>query len=168
MISKRVEEALNHQINNELASYYSYLGMVAFLESTPYKGFATWMRLQAEEEQVHAMKIFDYLNDRGGKVVLQAVIQPQTDYSSPLEIFSNSLEQEIEVTSQINDLFLLAQEEKDFTTLEFLGWFLTEQVEEEKSAQDMVDLLELAKDSVNALLRIDSQAGQRSLVGSQA
>ncbi len=168
MISKRVEVALNHQINNELASYYSYLGMSAFLESTPYKGFAAWMRLQAEEEQIHAMKIFDYLNDRGGKVLLQAVQQPQTNFSSPLEIFSDSLKQEIEVTGQINDLFILAQEEKDFATLEFLGWFLTEQVEEEKSAQDMVDLLELAKDSVGVLLRIDSQAGQRSAEESEA
>ncbi len=168
MISKKIEEALNHQINNELASYYSYLGMSAFLESTPYKGFAGWMRMQAEEEQGHAMKIFDYLNDRSGKVVLKAVLQPQTDFSSPLEIFENSLAQEIEVTGQINELFQLAQDEKDFATLEFLGWFLMEQVEEEKSAQDMVDLLKLAGDSVEALLRIDSEAGQRSTAEPEA
>ncbi len=162
MISKKVEVALNQQINNELASYYSYLGMSAFLETTPFKGFASWMRMQAEEEQGHAMKIFDYLNDRSGKVVLEAVDQPQTDFSSPLEIFESSLGQEMEVTGQINEIFQLAQEEKDFATLEFLGWFLTEQVEEEKSAQDMVDLLKLAGGSVEALLRIDSEAGQRS------
>ena len=161
MISKKLEEALNHQINNELSSYYSYLAMTAFLETTPFSGFAGWMRAQAEEEKGHAMKIFDYLNDRDGKVVLEAIPQPATDYSSPLEIFKTSLAQEIHVTAQINELYELARQEKDFAVQEYLGWFLTEQVEEEKSAQDMVDRLELAGDSVEALLLLDTQAANR-------
>lgn len=161
MISKNVESALNDQINNELSSYYSYLAMTAYLETTPFSGFAGWMRSQAEEEKAHAMKIFDYLNDRGGKVVLKAIDQPKTDYSSPLEIFKTSLNQEMQVTSQINELYETAREEKDFTTQAFLDWFLDEQVEEEKSAQDMVDRLEFAGDKPEALLLLDTQAANR-------
>lgn len=159
--SDRVEEALNEQINHEFSSYYSYLAMHAYLETTPYSGFSSWMLAQAEEEKVHAMKIFNYLNDRGGKVILRAIPEPTTDYSSPLEIFKTSLAQEAEVSKQINELYQIAREEKDFTTQEFLGWFLTEQVEEEKSAQDWVDRLELAGDAVQALLLLDAEAGKR-------
>ncbi|MGJ3243314.1 MAG: ferritin [Opitutales bacterium] len=159
--STRVQDALNEQINHEFTSYYAYLAIHAYLETTPYAGFSSWMLAQAEEEKLHAMKIFNYLNDRGGKVTLRVIEQPKTDFSTPLEIFKTSLAQEAKVTQQINELYEIAREEKDFATQEFLGWFLTEQVEEEKSAQDWVDRLELAGDRVEALFLLDAEAAKR-------
>ena len=161
MINALVEEGLNTQINNELESAYTYLAMSAHLETTIYTGFAKWMRLQAEEERGHAMKLFDYLNDRGGKVVLASLEQPKSDYNSTLEIFEAALLQERNTTGQINGLYETANSEKDYATLEFLGWFLSEQVEEENAAEKMVDRMKLAGDQINALLRLDYEAAKR-------
>lgn len=161
-IHSDVQNAINDQINNELHSHYRYLSAAAYFESsTPYGGFAAWMRLQAEEEQEHAMKFFDYLVDRGGVVKLKALPEPESDFNSPLQVFQQSLRWEEEVTAQINDIFRIAQDANDFATMSFLGWFLDEQVEEEKSIGDMVDKLELANGDTVALLRLDAEAGAR-------
>lgn len=161
MIKDTVEKGLNDQINNELAASYSYLAMSAHLESTVYGGFAKWMRIQSEEEREHAMKIYSYLADRSGKIVLTGLAQPKGEYESVKEIFDAALEQERRTTSQINQLYETASEEKDYTTMEFLGWFLTEQVEEEKVAENLVERIDLAGENLNSLVRLDYEAAKR-------
>lgn len=158
-----VRDAINAQIKNELQSHYIYLGMSAHFEDSPYKGFAKWMRLQSTEEYGHAMKLFDYLKSRNAPVVLQTLDAPSTTYSEkPLQVFEQSLAQEQTVTAQINDLYDLAQREKDFATLQFLAWFLQEQVEEENTVSDLIDRLRLAGDDPAGLLRLDDEAGRRA------
>jgi ferritin len=161
-INSDVQDALNDQIRNELHSFYRYLSAAAYFETaTPYGGFASWMRLQATEEQEHAMKLFDYLIDRGGQVQLQTLPAPESEFGSPLQAFQQSLSWEEEVTAQINNLYRVAHDANDFATMNFLGWFLDEQVEEEKTTGDLVDRLELAGDDTVALLRLDAEAGAR-------
>ncbi len=161
-IDSSVQDALNAQINNELGSFYSYLSAAAYFETeTPYGGFASWMRLQASEEQEHAMKLFDYLIDRDGNVKLGALAEPESNFTGPLDVFQQSLSWEQKVTAQINELFRISQEANDFATMSFLGWFLDEQVEEEKTTGDLVDRLKLAGDDTVALLGLDAEAGAR-------
>lgn len=160
-ISPKVEKALNTQINNELSSYYTYLALSAWLETTSYMGFAKWMRRQSTEEQEHAMKLFDYLNDRGGSVALQAIPAPKVDCKSPLDAFETALSQERNVTAQINALHETASAEKDYATMHFLGWFLEEQIEEEKTTGDFTEKLRLVGDNLSALMRLDSLAAKR-------
>lgn len=161
MITDRVAKGLNDQLNQELAASYSYLAMSAHLESTVFGGFANWMRLQAEEEREHAMKIYRYLADRGGRIALHALDQPKEDYESIEELFETALALERRTTSRINQLYETAAAEKDYTTLEFLGWFLSEQVEEEKAAENMVERIKLADGQSNSLIRLDYEAGKR-------
>ncbi len=161
-----VQTAINTQIKNELQAHYNYLGMSVHFESTPYRGFAQWMRLQSREEYGHAMKLCDYLLDRSGKVDLSALEAPKVSYGvGPIEVFRAALANEQLVTGQITALYDLAQTQKDFTTLQFLTWFLQEQVEEEKMVLLMVERLELAGDNVAGLLHIDSEAGGRAASG---
>jgi ferritin len=158
-----VQDAINAQIKNELQSHYAYLGMSAHFETTPFLGFAKWMRVQSAEEYGHAMKLYDFLRDRNGRIQLQAIDAPTTSYGpSPLEVIEQALAQEQEVTRQINNLFELALNQKDFATLQFLTWFLQEQVEEENTVSDMIDRLRLAGDNPAGLLRLDDEAGQRT------
>lgn len=157
-ISPKLEDLINKQIQIEFTSRYAYLAMSAWFETTPFGGFAKWMRDQASEENFHAMKFFDYLNDRFGVVKLLPLDAPQGEFTSPLEAFRCSLKHEQAVTESINNIYAAALEEKDFATMEFLDWFLKEQVEEEKSVQDMIDDLELAGKEPDALLRLDSDA----------
>ncbi len=161
MITDRVENGLNDQLNQELAASYSYLAMSAHLESTVFGGFANWMRIQAEEEREHAMKIYRYLADRGGRITLRAVDQPKGDYESIEELFETALALERRTTARINQLYEAAAAEKDYTTLEFLGWFLSEQVEEEKAAENMVERIKLADGQSNSLIRLDYEAAKR-------
>ncbi|TVR50533.1 MAG: ferritin [Puniceicoccaceae bacterium] len=161
-ITQPVQDIINRQINMEFNSAYSYLAMAAYFESRALQGFAKWMRLQSEEENVHAMKFFDYLHDRGGQVTLLEMPKPRIDFSSPLEVFQVSLDQEEKVTASIYDIYELAHNERDYATVSFLKWFNDEQVEEERSAADMVQRLELAGDNPEALLLLDQMAGQRS------
>lgn len=157
-----VHKAINAQIKNELQAHYNYLGMSAHFEDSPYLGFAKWMRMQSDEEHVHAMKLFDFLRERNVSIELSALDAPQTQYGPhPLEVFEISLSQEQGVTKQINDLYELALKEKDYSTLQFLTWFLQEQVQEENTVSDMIDRLRLAGDNAAALLRLDDEAARR-------
>ena len=157
-----VHKAINAQIKNELQAHYNYLGMSAHFEDSPYLGFAKWMRMQSAEEHVHAMKLFDFLRERNVTIELNALDAPKTQYGPhPLEVFEISLAQEQGVTKQINDLYELALKEKDYSTLQFLTWFLQEQVQEENTVSDMIDRLRLAGDNAAALLRLDAEAARR-------
>ncbi len=163
-----VLKALNAQIKNELQAHYNYLGMSAFFERSPYLGFAAWMRVQASEEYTHAMKLYDYIRSRNAPIELAAIDAPPMKFgSNPTEVFEISLKQEQGVTQQINDLYELALKEKDYATLQFLTWFLQEQVEEENTVSDIIDRLRLAGDNTASLLRLDVEARQRAAAGGQ-
>jgi len=161
-ISTELRDLLNEQINLELSASYSYLAMAAWFEDTPYAGFASWMHMQSAEERAHAMKFFQFLVDRGSKVELQSISAPRIDYSSPLEIFETSLAQEREVTAAIHGLYDCALEKRDHESKNLLNWFLDEQVEEEKNAQDIIDRLKLVGEDPVGLLQIDQEAGART------
>lgn len=162
MLSQKIQDALNAQINLELLSSYHYLAMAAFFESTSLPGMATWMKVQSEEERLHAMKLFDHMCDRGGTVVLQPIEQPQSRFDSPLSVFEAALANEQKVTRAINSLYGLAQQEQDYPSQVLLQWFITEQVEEEKTAQQAIDQLKMAGKDASALLMLDQAFGSRT------
>jgi ferritin len=162
MISKAVQDAINEQIKNEIYSAYLYLSMSAFFETHNLPGFANWMRIQYEEEMGHAMRFFDYLNDRGGRVILKAIDQPQSEWKSNLEVFEQVLEHEQKVTSLINKLYEVALKENDYPTQVALHWFITEQVEEEKNAVQIIESLKLIEERGTAVLMLDKQLGKRT------
>jgi len=162
MLSEKMQAALNSQIKAELDSAYLYLSMAAHFEAVNLGGFAKWMRLQAKEEQGHAMRIFDFVVERGGRVVLEAVDKPQTDFGRPVEVFQQVLEHERKVTGLIHDLYAMAQSEKDYASQVMLHWFIEEQVEEESTAEGIVERLRLAGDAGAALLLLDRELGARS------
>ena len=157
----KVHDALNEQIKNEFYAAYLYLAMVAYFDERHLDGFAHWMRMQNAEEIAHAMKLFDHLTDIGGRVVLQAIDQPPSDFKSPLDVMERALAHEQHVTQKIHDLYALAVDEKDYATQVLLQWFVTEQVEEEKSVGDIVGRLQLVGDSPEALLLIDQELAAR-------
>lgn len=157
MLAPELEQALNDQLNREYYSSYLYLSMAAHFDTNGFPGFAAWMRAQADEEHVHAMKFFDFVNDRGGRVRLQPVAEPPADFGTPLQVFEASLEHERFITRSIETLY----EQADRSTQAFLDWFLTEQVEEEKSVGELVDAFRLAADSGPALLLLDRELGGR-------
>ncbi|MBU0567686.1 ferritin [bacterium] len=161
MIEKKVQEALNNQTNRELYSSYLYLSMAAYFESINLKGFANWMRVQAQEELVHAMKFHDYLMERGGRAILASVEAPPSEWRSALKVFEHTYEHEQKVTGLINNLVDLAISKQDHATNSFLQWFVTEQVEEEASANEVVQTLKLAGDG-NGLFKLDRELGRRA------
>ena len=161
MLSKAVQDAINEQIKNELYSAYLYLSMSAHFEANNLPGFARWMRLQAQEEQGHAVKFFDYMHDRGGVVRLQAIDQPPAEWKSSLALFEQVLEHEQLVTGMIHRLYELAAKENDYATEIMLQWFITEQVEEEKNAAQIIDTLKLIDAHGTAVLMLDKQLGKR-------
>lgn len=161
MISKTMQDAINKQINAELYSSYMYLAMAAYFESENLKGAAKWMRKQAQEENVHAMKFFDFINDRMGRVTLTAIDAPKTEWKSALEAFEEAFAHEQKVTGLINDLMTQAQKEKDHASAEMLQWFVKEQVEEEASADEVVNQLKMVGESKSSLLMIDHHLGKR-------
>ena len=162
MIGKKMEEALNDQINAELYSAYLYLAMAAYFESENLAGFASWMRVQTQEETAHAMKFFDFINERGGRVTLKAIDEPQKQWKSPLAAFKAAYEHEQMITGRINDLVNLAIKGKDHATNAFLQWFVNEQVEEETSVDSVVQTLKMAEKAPGALFMIDRELGQRT------
>ena len=161
MIGTKMKTALNGQVNAELYSAYLYLSMAAYFESTNLSGMANWMRVQTQEEQFHAIKIYNHILERGGKVTLDAIEAPPSEWDSPLSVFKSGLEHEQKVTGLINDLVYLAREEKDNASEIFLQWFVNEQVEEEDNAGTIVGQLELIKDSPQALFMMDKDLAQR-------
>lgn len=161
MLSKTIQEAINEQIKHEFESAYLYLSMSAYCEANNLPGFARWLRIQFEEEMQHGLKLFDYINDRGGRVALQAIAQPQADFESIMEVFQQTLEHEQHVTALIHKLYTLAVQENDYTTQVQLQWFITEQVEEEKNAGQIVEQLKMSGLSGAALLLLDRELGAR-------
>lgn len=161
MISQAILDSMNKQIMHEFYSAYLYLSMSAYFELNNLPGFASWMRVQAGEEQVHALKFYDHIVDRGGKVALQAIPQPPVDFNSPQDIFKQSYEHEQKVTGLINAIYTLALAEKDVASQIFLQWFVTEQVEEEKNASQILDMLNKIGTSVGSLYQLDHRLGKR-------
>jgi ferritin len=161
MLSETVQQAINDQINLEFASSHAYLSMSAYFETLSLMGFAHWMRKQSEEEHEHAMKFFDFVNDRGGRVVLKAIEEPQTEFASPLTTMQSVLEHERKVTASIHRLYDLAGREKDFATQSMLKWFIDEQVEEEKAADEVIQSLKLIGDDGSGLYMLDRQLAER-------
>ena len=164
MLSKKMEKAINQQINAELYSSYLYLSMSTYFESISLDGFSNWMRQQAQEELFHAMKMFDFVCERGGRVILQAIEQPPAKWTTPLNAFENVLSHEQKVTGLINNLVNLALDERDHATNIFLQWFVSEQVEEEATAGTLVDKLKLIGKDANGLFMLDSELAQRTFV----
>ncbi len=160
-ISKKMAEALNGQINAELYSAYVYLSMSAYFESVDLPGFAAWMNSQAQEEVAHAMKIYAFIHERGGRVSLGAIDGPQTEWDNPLAVFEAAYKHEQHVTSLIHDLVTLAIAEKDYATKNMLDWFVDEQVEEEATASEIVAKLTRIGGEGPALLMMDAQLGAR-------
>lgn len=166
-ISKTVQDALNEQMKQEFYAAYLYLSMSAHCSASNYPGFAKWLRVQATEELGHAMRIYDYLEDRGGRVVLQAVPQPATEFPSILGLFEQARDHERKVTGMINRLYELVDQEKDYAGHPFLEWFLTEQIEEEKTSTQIVESLRMAGDHPGALLMLDREMGARGPEGDE-
>jgi ferritin len=161
MPTKGVEAAINDQIAKEFYAAHLYLSMSAWLEEQNLPGFAHWMRIQSDEERGHAMRLYEYMIDAGGRVRLEGVEAPPVEFEGPLEIMEASLAHEKKVTASIRKLYELADKDKDYATQLTLQWFITEQLEEEKQAQDIIARLKMAGDSSAALLFIDSQLGSR-------
>ncbi len=161
MLKKKILKSLNDQINAEMFSSYLYLSMEAYFQSISLKGFASWMRVQAQEEMMHGMKFYDFINERGGKVTLEAIAKPETTWATPLAVFEAVLKHEEHVTSLINNLVDLAISEKDHASNNFLQWFVAEQVEEEASASEVVEKLKLIKDNPSGLFMVDAELGKR-------
>jgi ferritin len=161
-VDKAIQAALNEQINAELHSAYTYLAMSAHFAEQNFDGFAHWMRHQADEEMEHAMKLFDYVLDRGGHVELTALAAPAKKLGTPLKVFETALAHEKKISGMIRDLFELSRKKSDYATELQLGWFITEQVEEEDNAGKAVEKLRMAGDSTAALLMLDRHFGKRS------
>ena len=165
MLKEKVQQALNDQIQAEFHSAYLYLAMVAWCEAHHFDGFAHWMRMQAQEELQHAMKLFDYVNMAGGRVVLQGVEQPPIEWDSPLAVFEAALAHERHMTGRINDLYGLARQENDHATASMLQWFIDEQVEEEATADGIVGKLRMVGGEGQGLFMMDRELGQRAAPG---
>ncbi|PWM30228.1 MAG: ferritin [Verrucomicrobia bacterium] len=162
-IPSKTQKLLNEQFYNELYAAHIYFAMSAYFRHTPFQGMAKWMHLQSKEEIGHAMKIYEYLIERGSKFVPGTVEKPaKSDFSSPLEAFRTAYEHEKLVTSQLTKIYETANEESDWVSADFLSWFLKEQVEEEQSTFAFVRGLEYAGDDKNLLIGVDSWAGKRA------
>lgn len=162
MLSPVVQDAINQQINNELFSSYSYLAMSSHCEQKRFTGCAHWLRLQSQEEYTHAMRLYDFLIARDGKVVLHTIQSPESNFESLVDVFESVLNQEIVVTKQIDALYELAFKEKAFAALVELEWFIQEQVEEEKSARDILHKFQLVGNDPASLLDLDRELNSRS------
>lgn len=161
MISKKMEVALNEQVNKEFYSAYMYLAMSAYCNTIGLPGFAYWMRLQYEEENLHVTKMYDYILDQGGEVHLKMIEEPPKEYGTPLAVFEKTLEHEQFVTRSIHELMSLAVEERDYATQAFLQWYVSEQVEEESNVQDVLNPLRMVGDDKGGLMMIDQKLSAR-------
>lgn len=161
MMSEKIQAAMNEQINAELYSSYLYLSMSSYFTSINLMGMANWMRAQTQEELFHAIKMYDFVNERGGRAIMKAIAQPPTDWTSALAVFENGLAHEQKVTGLINNLVDLAMAERDHATTIFLQWFVTEQVEEESNASAIVNKLKMIGHDASSLFALDQELGQR-------
>ncbi|MFZ5765872.1 MAG: ferritin [Thermodesulfobacteriota bacterium] len=161
MLSEKMEKALNEQVNWELYSSYFYLSMSSYFESISLTGCASWMRAQAQEELFHAIKIYDYINERGGRAIMEAISKPPFQWESPLHVFEEVLRHEQKVTALINELVNKALDERDHASTIFLQWFVSEQVEEEASVSAVLEKFRLIGDNRSGLFAIDQEMGQR-------
>ena len=161
MLSEKMEAALNDQINKEIYSANLYLSMSAYCTHIGLKGFANWFMVQYQEEMMHALKFYDFINDRGGQVKLMAIEQPPMEFKTPLDMFEKTLAHEQFVTKRINDLVDLAIAEKDHATNIFLQWYVTEQIEEEGNDNDILARLKLVGEDGNGLLMLDKELAMR-------
>jgi ferritin len=157
MINKRVEEAFNIQINAELYSAYLYLSMAAYFEAQNLPGFANWMRVQFQEEQFHAFKMFNFVNERGGRVILTKIDGPKVEWENVVDVYEEVLAHEQHVTSLINNIMDIAIDERDHATKSFLNWFIDEQVEEESAAEAIISELKLIDGKGNGILMMDRE-----------
>jgi ferritin len=164
-LSKTMQDAINDHLNQEFYASYLYLSMAAYCESINLPGFAHWMRIQSQEEYSHAMKLFDFINDREGRVVLHPIAQPTIEFNSALDVMRQTLEHERHVSRLINQLYDTAVREEDYATQVRLQWFISEQVEEEKAASGLVEHLKLIGNQGDALLMLDREMGSRVLAG---
>jgi len=162
MLTAKLQAALNDQINAELGSAYTYLAMTAHLEASNLQGSAQWMRRQAREEISHAMKIFDFVNDCDGRVVLKTIPEPQAEFSSTIELWELALKQEQGVSARIHALYALAAQEKDYATHTMLQWFIGEQVEEEKTARTILEQVRRIGSSSSAIYFLDRHLGKEA------
>lgn len=161
MLDEGLQEAMNRQINLEFYSAYAYLSMAAHFESVTLLGFAHWMQNQSREEQKHAMRLYKHVNDRNGRVILLPVEQPPSQFGKPLEIFQMALAHEQKVTRSIHDLYNLARQENDYPSQVMLQWFIEEQVEEERNAEQIIAQLQMIGDDRAALFLLDRSLGGR-------
>jgi len=161
MLSQRMLGAINKQINAEIYSSYLYLSMAAYFAAGDLSGFENWMKMQAQEELFHAIKFYNYVNERSGRALMAPIEGPETEWSSPLDVFEKVLIHEQKVTGMINDLVALAREEKDFATDNFLQWFVAEQVEEEATADAVVKKLNLIDGQGSGMFMLDKDLGMR-------
>ncbi len=161
MIKEKIAEILNKQVNEELYSSYLYLSMSNFFSSLNLNGFANWMRMQSQEEYGHGMKIYDYILQRDGKVTLTKIDAPKAVWKSPLDVFQETLKHERHISSCINNIVNLAIQEKDHATINFFQWFVSEQVEEEANAVNIVEKMKMIGDNKSGLFMLDRELGQR-------
>jgi len=161
VIDQKIQDALNGQLNAEIYSAYLYLSMSNYFESLGLIGMANWMRIQWQEELTHALKFNDYLNERGGRVLLTSIEGPQTEWDSPLKAFQDTAGHERKVTGLINDLVNLAESESDHATKNFLMWYVSEQVEEEASVDAVLQKLKLVGSAGEGLLMVDNELAKR-------
>ncbi|MBI4538102.1 MAG: ferritin [Gemmatimonadetes bacterium] len=162
MLSKKLQDALNEQINAELYSAYLYLSMITYLVAENLVGFAHWMQVQAREEVGHGLKLFDFVHERGGRVTLRPVQGPPSAFESPLGVIRQALEHERQITKRIHKLYELAVSQKDYPTQVMLHWFIDEQVEEERTLEEIIGRMEMAGTQGPALVMIDRMLGERS------
>jgi ferritin len=162
MISEKMNAALNEQVNKEMYSAYLYMSMSSSASALGLKGFATWFMAQYHEEMFHAMKMYEYIHAQGGDVRLGAIAEPPATFDGPLDMFTKTLAHEQFVTRSINDLMELAISEKDHATRIFLQWYVSEQVEEEETDNDILSQLKLIKDSPHGLLMMDRELNARA------
>jgi len=162
MIGKKLNDAMNEQIKNELESYYIYLSMAGWLHSKALDGMGHWMRVQAHEEMLHAMKFFNHLIDRGGKVALKDLKQLKGEWGSPLEVFQDAFEHEKFISQKINDLMSIARAEKEYASEPLLAWFTDEQIEEESNASKITEQLEMVGADKSGLLMLDRELAARA------
>lgn len=163
-ICEKMEKAINAQINAEFYSAFLYLSMAAQCQTLRFKGLSNWFTIQYQEEVAHAMGFLNYLTERGGTVLLTAIDGPQTEWKGPVDMFETTCSHEAKVTAMINNLSSLAMETKDFAALQFFGWYVKEQVEEEATADEILGQLRMSEDNPSAMLMLDRELGARVFV----